>query len=187
MMEKLGKLVWILAVCLIVAAPLAARGVDEDELEDEGRGIISDEQYEMMWDGGHIQWVWIREGVRLSDYRVDVGEFENLSGERDRDMMEELNDGFREVFSELASSGAKKGTLTTQNAVHWAEEASKGKRWIPFAGHHLAQAGVGVEMIFRNAEGEVVALVRHSAREGDDLEDAAEEIVEDIADWFEEN
>lgn len=178
---------WVLVVAfaVVMASPIHAKGVDEEDLDDEGRGII--ENYEEMVEGDGINWIWIAPGVTLSDYRIDVGGFENLSDENDDDMEEALNDGFQEGFGKLSRRDNRKGTLTTQNAIHWAEEASEGKRWIPFAGQHLAQAGVGIEMIFRNSSGEIVAMVRHSGREGNDLEDAAEELVDDLVDWVNDN
>lgn len=183
--ERLRGLWPVMLVALFLSVSAIAKGVDEDDLDDEGRGII--ENYGDMVEGDDINWVWIKPGVVLSDYRIDVGEFENLSGANDDDMLDELNEGFRKALAKLSSRKDRSGTLTTQNAVHWAERGKPGKRWIPYAGHHLAQAGVGVEMVFRNSSGEIVAKVRHSAREGDDLEDAAEEIVDDIVDWIQDN
>lgn len=55
-----------------------------------------------------------------------------------------------------------------------------GKAWIPFVGMHKAQAGIGVEMIFLNTKGKIVAKIRHSAREGFEVEKAAEEAANDI-------
>lgn len=186
-MRKDVSRLWALAVAfaVVMASPLHAKGVDEGDLEDEGRGII--ENYEEMVEGDGINWIWIAPGITLSDYRIDVGRFENLSGESDDDMEEALNSGFQKGFGELSRRENRKGTLTTQNAIHWAEEASPGKRWIPFAGHHLAQAGVGIEMIFRNSSGEIVAMVRHSGREGNKLKYAAEELVDDLVDWVNDN
>jgi hypothetical protein len=63
----------------------------------------------------------------------------------------------------------------------WAQRANRAKMWIPHAGGHLAQAGVGIELIFRDASGYIVARIRHADREGDALEAAAEERVDDIA------
>jgi hypothetical protein len=59
--------------------------------------------------------------------------------------------------------------------------------WIPYAGGHLAQAGLGVELVFKDAAGTVVAKIRHSGREGDKLKDAAEELVDDIRRFVHEN
>lgn len=179
-----NRLTILMTIVLIaLAAPLMAAGVDQEELDEYGRGIIED--YSDM-EHGDLEWVWVAPGVRISDYSVDIGEFENLSEAYDGDMMDTLNEGMRKAFQRL-SSGEKKGTLTTQNAVYWAERGSSAKRWIPFAGSHVAQAGVGIEMIFRDAEGNVVAKIRHSGREGDRLSDAAWELADEVADWAHSN
>lgn len=174
----------LFALLLIaVAVPVMAAGVDPEELDEYGRGIIED--YSDM-EHGDLEWVWVAPGIRISDYRIDVGEFENLSEAYDGNMMDTLNEGMQKAFGKM-SSGDKKGTLSTQNAVYWAERASNAKRWIPFAGSHVAQAGLGVEMVFRDSEGNIVAKVRHSGREGERLSDAAWELIDEIADWAHSN
>lgn len=178
-MHEYSKRLMVLMAVLVLAVPAAAAGVDKDELNEYGRGIIED--YGDM-ERGDLEWIWVAPGVRLSDYKIDIGEFENLSEAYDGNMMDTLNEGMRKAFARMAS-GDKKGTLTTQNAVYWAERASSGKRWIPFAGAHVAQAGIGLEMVFRDADGNIVAKLRHSGREGDRLSDAAWELIDEIADW----
>ncbi|MDX1583834.1 MAG: hypothetical protein R3338_09570 [Thermoanaerobaculia bacterium] len=176
---KLNRLnVWIATLALLIAAPVWA-AVDQGHLEEYGKGIIED--YSNM-EHGDLEWVWIAPGINLSEYKIDVGEFENLSEAYDGDMMETLNEGMRKALERMAPDSPK-GTLTTENAVFWAERANSAKRWIPFAGGHVAQAGVGLEMVFRNSEGEVVAKLRHSGREGSRLSDAAWELIDEIADW----
>lgn len=170
-------------VLIALAGPLMAAGVDPEELDEYGRGIIED--YTDM-EHGQLEWVWVAPGVKISDYSVDIGEFENLSDAYDGNMMDTLNEGMRKAFARL-SSGDKKGTLSTQNAVYWADRANTAKRWIPFAGSHVAQAGLGLEMVFRDSEGNVVAKVRHSGREGERLSDAAWELIDEIADWAHSN
>ncbi len=183
-MSKTNRFALVMTVVLIAfAAPLMAAGVDPEELDEYGRGIIED--YSNM-EHGDLEWVWIAPGIRISDYKVDIGEFENLSEAYDGDMMETLNEGMRKAFTKM-SSGEKKGTLTTQNAVYWAERGNSAKRWIPFAGSHVAQAGLGIEMVFRDADGKIVAKLRHSGREGDRLSDAAWELTDEVADWAHSN
>lgn len=179
-----NRLKIVIAVLLMaVAGPLTAAGVDVEELDKYGRGIIED--YSDM-EHGQLEWVWVAPGVKIGDYRLDVGEFENLSKSYDGNMMETLNEGMRKAFANI-STGDKKGTLTTQNAVYWTDRANSAKRWIPFAGSHVAQAGVGIEMVFRDSEGNVVAKLRHSGREGERLSDAAWELIDEIADWANSN
>ncbi len=180
-MARKFSLFLILLLILATALPLLAKGVDKDNLDEYGRGIIED--YSDMEPGEPIEWQWVAPGVNLHDYRIDVGEFQNLSKVNDSRMLETLEDGLSKAFERTAKKGEKKGTLTTENAVFWAERGNSAKRWIPYAGDHLAQAGIGVEMIFKDKNGKVVAKIRHSGREGGQPADAAWELLDEIADW----
>lgn len=178
----------------MVASPAEARKkkvetnrlVDSDEYKDEDfeEGIIED--YEDMVEGDGVEWVYLAPGVKLSNYKVKIGKFKNMSEVSSRKLVESLEEGFDEAFDRAGMKGGS-GTLTTTNAVYWAERASEGKRWIPYAGGHLAQAGVGVEMIFKDSSGKVVAKIRHSGRQGDSPEDAAEEVVDELASFIAEH
>lgn len=171
-----------LVSCLLLAAPAVfAGGVPKDSLDEYGRGIIED--YSDMKEGDPVEWFWVAPGVKLGDFTIDLGEFENLSKVNDERMLETLGDGLSKAFARAAKGGGKKGTLTTENAVYWAERGNSAKRWIPVAGGHLAQAGIGVEMVFKDAEGNVVAKLRHSGREGAQPADAAWELVDEVAGW----
>ena len=170
-------------VLLILATPLMARGVPKDNLDDYGRGVITD--YSDMEGGDQVEWMWIAPGVKLSDYRIDVSEFENLSKVNDTRMLDTLNDGMQTALTRIEKQrkGEPKGTLRTETAVFWAERASQGKRWIPYAGGHLAQAGCGIEIVFKDEDGKIVAKIRHSGREGGQPSDAAWELIDEVADF----
>lgn len=178
----------------MVASPVEARKkkvetnrlVDSDEYKDEDfeKGIIED--YEDMVEGDGVEWAYIAPGVKLSSYKIKIGKFKNMSEVSSRKMVEALEEGFDEAFDRAGMKGGS-GTLTTTNAVYWAERASEGKRWIPYAGGHLAQAGVGVEMIFKDSSGKIVAKIRHSARQGSDPDEAADEVVDELANFIAEH
>jgi len=156
----------------------------DDYKEDFEKGIIDD--YSEMVEGDGIEWCYIADGVKLSSYKIKVNKFKNMSDITSKSMQETLEDSLPDAI-ERAGGKANKGTLTTENAIYWAERASAGKKWIPYAGGHLGQAGVGVEMIFKDSSGKIVALLRHSGRQGESVDDAAEEIADDIANWISEN
>ncbi|HVT44835.1 MAG TPA: hypothetical protein VMT00_10620 [Thermoanaerobaculia bacterium] len=42
-------------------------------------------------------------------------------------------------------------------------------------------------MIFRDSKGNIVALIRHSTREGNAVESAAEELAQDLSDFIQSN
>jgi len=178
---------FIATLLVIAALPAlsAGKGVPKSNLDDYGRGVIED--YSNMHAGKYLEWEWIAPGVRLMDYKIDVGAFENMSKVNDERMLDTLDDGFRKAFQRLAKKAGDKGTLSTENAVYWAERASSAKRWIPYAGDHLAQAGCGIEMVFRDADGKIVAKIRHSGREGGQPRDAAWELIDEVADFVANN
>jgi hypothetical protein len=102
--------------------------------------------------------------------------------------MEDLfNTSLNKILARVGSNQADAPLLHVDSAIYWAERSSSKKMWIPYAGGHLAQAGLGVELVFKDAAGTVVAKIRHSGREGDKLKDAAEELVDDIRRFVHEN
>jgi hypothetical protein len=60
---------------------------------------------------------------------------------------------------------------------------SFGKRFIPFTGGYLSQAGVGIEVILRDGD-KNIAMFRHFAREGSSIKDAADEVSQDITKYM---
>lgn len=169
----------------VVAMPALSAGVDKGNLDEYGRGIIED--YSNMHAGKYVEWEWVAPGIHLMDYKIDVGAFDNMSKVNDTGMIDTLDKGMRTAFARLAKKAGKKGTLTTENAVYWADRAHSAKRWIPYAGGHLAQAGCGIEMVFKDAKGKIVAKIRHSGREGNHPADAAWELVDEVAQFVENN
>ncbi len=58
-----------------------------------------------------------------------------------------------------------------------------GRAFVPFAGGHLAQAGVGIELTVADATGVTIAKIRQDAREGMQPSDAAAKVVDIIANY----
>jgi hypothetical protein len=184
-MKKFAAVIALLAVSAMPA--FAARGgkskfVDSDDYKDkdEFRSAII-EDYTGMVEGDGIEWVWVADGVKLSDYKIVLdGKFSNKSEINDKAMVSTLNDGFDDGVNRQNDKKTK-GTLKAQGGIYWAERANRGKMWIPYAGGHLAQAGVGIELILTDASGKTVAKIRHSGRQGDKPEEAAEELLDDLS------
>jgi hypothetical protein len=168
----------VFLLCTLVLTPLYAGGVDKKNLEEYGHGIIKD--YSDMKEGGGIEWVWVAPGVHLNSYRFKVAPVENLTAVTDAEMEEVFNTGLPKTLQRVGAKSDDAPQLHVDVAIYWAQRASASKRWIPYAGHHLAQAGAGVEMVFKNDKGDIVAKIRHSGREGEQLKSAAEELVDDI-------
>lgn len=175
-------------VFLIATSPAEARDrfVDTDDYKegDYDKGIIED--YSDMVEGDGVEWVYLAPGTKLNDYTIKIGKVGNKSSITNRSMLESAEETFDAALERKGNDG-RKGTLNAETAIYWAERPSAGKRWIPYAGGHLAQAGVGIEMIFRDSKGSIVAKVRHSGRQGEQLEYAAEEVADEIVSWISEN
>ena len=170
---------------LVLATSLSAAGVDKDNLKEYGRGIIKD--YSDMKETDDIEWVWLKPGLSLSEYQVNVQPFENLTAFADDDMEDVFATKLPKTLTRLGPKDTSAPVLKLEGAIYWAQRANRSKWWIPYAGAHLAQAGVGIELVFTNAEGEVVCKIRHSGREGDQLENAAEELMDDVAQYIRAN
>ena len=166
------------ALLLLALLPVSLlhAGVPQEHLDKHGRGIIQD--YSDMKEGDEVEFTWVAPGTKLSEYQYKAGKFENLSKSVDDDMVETVETSLPRALEKAGKAGG--ATLTVDRAIYWAERANRAKMWIPYAGLHVAQAGMGVELVFRDASGKIVAKMRHSGREGDALEAAAEELVDDF-------
>lgn len=181
------KFAAVVALMSVVAMPaFAGRGgkarfVDSDDYKDKSEfksAIIDD--YEGMVEGDDIEWIWVADGIKLSDYKIVLdGKFVNKSDVNDKSMLATLNEEFDDSVNR-SNAKKSKGTLRATGGVYWAERMSRGKAWIPYAGGHLAQAGVGIELILKDSSGKTVAKIRHSGREGDKPEYAAQELLDDL-------
>ena len=175
-------------IVIIVAALLlnpvgafssAKKLVDSNDYSDKDfrKCIITD--YSDMVDGDDVQWVWTDPSEKLSAYKIVEGKVDNKSDIHSKSMVTSVKNSFRDAFADRESKG-NKGTLTADVCIYEAENFSGGKAWIPFVGGHEMQAGIGVEMILRDSRNRIVAKFRHSAREGAQIEAAAQEVVGDL-------
>lgn len=172
--------------CLVFAAvlvfPLGAfcspeRLVESDDYKDKDfhKGCISD--YGDMVKGDDIEWLWVSPGTTLGGHKVTVGRFENKTNELRSSQEEEIKSIFKEFLGMLKGD---KGTLTADICIYEVQKFSTGKAWIPFVGGHQMQAGAGAELSLKDKGGKTVAKFRHFSREGIKVEDAAQEVAEDL-------
>lgn len=167
------------AAAAVLFAATATAAVDKDDLDEYGRGIIQD--YSDMQQGDPVQWVWIAPGTRLSAHSFRVGKPRNLTTSVDADMEDALARNLPRTLDRAGASGG--APLQVEAAIYWVHRANRARSWIPYAGMHLAQAGVGVELVFRDSSGAIVAKMRHSGREGEALESAVNELIDEIGDF----
>ena len=158
-----------------VALCRSERLIDDNEYKDKDfhKGIITD--YTDMVKGDDVDWVWVKPGENLSQYKIKVGTIENKSDMHSKSFTESV----KSIFEEYFASGTKgsKGTLTAELCITEVQKFSPGKAWIPFAGGRQMQAGIGIETILRDQNNMIVAKLRHFDRQGGDVKEAAEEVA----------
>jgi hypothetical protein len=166
----------------VPAFPRADRLVDDNEYKDKDfhKGIITD--YNDMVKGDDIDWVWVKDGVKLGNYKVKVESIENKSDSRNKSFVQTVRSLFEDYFGSETKGTA--GTLAADLCITEVQNFSPGKAWIPFAGGHQMQAGMGIEVVLRDANKNIVAKIRHFAREGTEVKQAAEEVASDVAKYI---
>lgn len=177
------KLLFSLVVLCCAVCMTAQSGQCKDKFinssdyrdKDFRKGCIAD--YAELEEGDDISWVWVAPEVKLSDYKVQVTSFEDISDELKKSQFKEIKKLFQDSVEKRRG---EKGTLDAEVCIYEIQKFSHGKAWIPFAGGHQMQAGVGAEMILRTSDKKIVAKFRHFAREGGQIEQAAEEVADDL-------
>lgn len=173
------RMAGVTMLSMVLGASVFAAGVDGEHLKKYGKGIISD--YGDMKSSDNVEWYWVSPDVKLSEHRFRVASAENLTVLHDTKLMEALEDALPKSLERAGARSDSAPVLTVDAAVYWAQRANRAKWFIPYAGLHLAQAGVGLEVVVKNEAGEVVAKFRHSGREGDHLDAALVELIDEIA------
>lgn len=159
--------------------------VDSDEYKgkDFRKCIIAD--YTNMAEGDDVNWVWKNPDVKLENYKVSLGKIINKAEKDKSSDTKAVSEMFKEVISDIKYKG--KEPLVADVCIYEVQEFSYGKAWIPFAGGHQAQSGVGVEVVLKDKGGKTVAMFRHFTRDGARTEEAAKEAAEDITDYVVKN
>ncbi|HUL00133.1 MAG TPA: hypothetical protein VLX29_04680 [Nitrospirota bacterium] len=173
-------LVFVMAVLFPSSAfPKSANKlVDDDEYKDKDfhRGIITD--YSDMVKGDEVNWEWVKPEEKISDYTVKISSMDNKSDMRSK----EFSDSVKSIFADyFADTKGAKGTLRADLCITEVQPFSPGKAWIPFIGGHQMQAAVGMEVVFHDQNGNVVAKFRDFEREGTDPKQAAEKVAAQTA------
>lgn len=148
---------------------------DEYKSKDFKVGILGD--YGDLKEGGNIEWAWVSDGVALAEHKVLIDTIKDATDELSKPQLEAMKALFVDRMERVKGS---KGALKAELNVYEVQEYSPGKAWIPFAGGHQMQAGMGFEMLLKDGNGKVVAKLRHFAREGIALETAAQEVADDM-------
>lgn len=160
--------------------------VDSDDYKDKEfkKCIISD--YTHLVEGNDVNWVWVADGVKTSNFKVSMGNVQNVASNKKSSDTDAVKTEFQHVINDIDSKG-KTEKVTADICVIEVQEFSYGKAWIPFVGGHQAQAGVGVEVVLKDKNKKTVAEFRHFTREGARTQEAAKEAAEDITDFLSKN
>ena len=173
-----------LCCAMIFFAPVMAfceskKFVDSNEYKDKDFKKCNISDYSDMSEGDDINWLWTEPGIKLSQYKLAVGNVENKSDMRNKSMVGSVKSTFKNAFDDLQINGDS-GTLTADICIYDAQNFNAGKAWIPFVGGNQMQAGIGVEMVLHDKNNRTVAKFRHFAREGTQIDNATQELVDDL-------
>lgn len=178
------RLVVAASVLAATTASAADRFQDSDEAKDSTykQGcVITD--YADMTSGDGVNWVWIAPGTTLGGPgKIEIAPVKNISDVTDAALAGNVEANFKQAFERVGKTVAP-GGLKVVSCVYWVERANTGKMFIPFAGGHLAQAGIGIELVVQDPSGVTVAKIRHDGRSGSAPSDAAAAVVDDVANF----
>jgi len=194
---KTGTLVQVRQMRSILAAALvlvAVRGAAAEQFSDSDEAkepqyktgcVITD--YADMTSGDGVNWVWIAPGTKLGGAgNVEIAPVKNISDVTDAALAGNVESNFKQALERVGKI-AGPGGLKITSCIYWVERANTGKMFIPFAGGHLAQAGIGIELIVVDASGATVAKIRHDGRSGSAPSDASAAVVDDVANFAREH
>lgn len=175
-----AALVFLLAFS--VQPVLAAKGktfLDSDDAKekDEPQKFLPD--YDKLTKGKDADWVYFPSGGLKSYKTVSVQEFdENGRGREARDAARDGRDYMEQWLEKQGFKVVKSGgdLAISGNVFNAWEPHGAGRYW----GGWMANPGVGLEVIVKDAKGNIVGEVRHKAK-GSTIRDAVENGLEEVA------
>ena len=179
--RRLSGLALVLA---LVAVPALAekKFLDSDDAKekDEPQKYLPD--YDKLVKGKDADWVYFPSGSLKSYKTARVKEFEeNGRGREARDAAKEGKDYMEEWLDKQGFKVVKSGgdIVIEGNVFNAWEPRGAARYW----GGWAANPGVGLEVIVKDAKGNILAEVRHKAK-GSTIRDAVENGLEEVAKAF---
>jgi hypothetical protein len=171
-----------LLLALTVQPAFGAKGktfLDSDDAKekDEPQKFLPD--YDKLTKGKDADWVYFPGGSLKSFKTVSVKEFdENGKGREARDAAREGKDYMEQWLDRQGFKVVKSGgdLVVHGNVFNAWEPHGAGRYW----GGWMANPGVGLEVIVKDAKGNVVGEIRHKAK-GSTIRDAVENGLEEVA------
>jgi hypothetical protein len=150
---------------------------DDAKEKDEPQKYLQD--YDKLTKGKDADWVYFPSGSLKSFKTVSVKEFEeNGRGREARDAAREGKDYMEQWLDKQGFKIVKSGgDLVVEGNVFSAWEPHGAAR---YWGGWAANPGVGLEVVARDAKGNIVGEVRHKAK-GSTIRDAVENGLEEVA------
>ncbi len=177
----------VFVMIVLVATPALAkrdRFVDSDEYKKHERALnctITD--YSDVMEGDGVDWAWVSPSARVGvPGPIEIKPIKNVSDVTDPELAGKVEADFKAAFERVGKSMGKGGQTVTA-CIYWVDRANMGRAFVPFAGGHLAQAGVGIELTIIDASGATIAKIRQDAREGMQPSEAAAVVVDRIANF----
>jgi len=181
----------LVAVGVVFAGAAAARSsaperfLDSDEAKDKAyRQGCAITDYHDLVAGEDIDWAWTAPSTHVgAPGSIELKPIRNVSDVTDPDIAGKVEKDFQAAFQRIGKTVGKGGLVATACVV-WMDRFDAGKAAIPFAGPHLMQAGIGVEISIADASGTVVAKVRDNGRQGHEPAEAAAAVVDRIVNYL---
>ena len=130
-----------------------------------------------------VNWAWVDPSTKIgAPGPIDVLPVKNRSDVTDTALAGNLQADLKQAFERIGKTAGKKG-LKADTCIYWVQRADTARAWIPYAGGHMMQAGIGVEMTISDPSGRPVAKIRHDGRQGMAASEAAAEVADDIANF----
>jgi hypothetical protein len=172
-------LVVLFALAAVPAEAAKGKGfLDSDDAKEreEPQKFLPD--YDKLTKGKDADWVYFPEGSLKKYKTVMVKDFEeNGKGREARDAARDGKEYTEQWLEKEGFEIVEKGAdLTVEGNVFNAWEPSGGAR---YWGGWMANPGVGLEVIVKDASGKIVGEVRHKSR-GSTVEDAVENALEEV-------
>jgi hypothetical protein len=135
---------------LMVASAYAAdveRFVDSDEAKEKAyRQGCAITDYRDLVAGDGIDWVWVSPTAHVgAPGAIELKPIHNYSDVTDPDIGAKVEKDFRAAFERIGKTSGKGGLVATA-CVFWMDRFDTGRAMVPFAGAHLMQAGIGIEV-----------------------------------------
>jgi hypothetical protein len=184
MVRQMTRLFAIALTAFLVLSPRPAEAakknfLDSDDAKEKDEAQKYLKNYDKLTKGKDADWVYFSSGSLKSFKTVTVKEFEeNGRGREARDAAREGKDYMEQWLDKQGFKVVKSGgDLVIEGNVFNAWEPHGAAR---YWGGWMANPGVGLEVVARDAKGNIVGEVRHKAK-GSTIRDAVENGLEDVA------